>query len=65
MTSATAVDGLPVRLSLDDLSRLIDAVEGTAHLDTTTEEQQHTDQLLHRLVTAFQNHPTRQTSLFQ
>ena len=57
--------GQRLNLSLDDISRLIDGLEGTADLDTTTEEQQHTDQLLRRLVTAFQNHPTRQTSLFQ
>ena len=41
-----------MKLSSDDLSRLIDGLEGTSHLDTTPEEQEHTDQLLRRLVTA-------------
>ena len=43
-------------LSRDDLSRLIDALEGTSHLDTTTEEQDHTEGLIKRLTLAFINH---------
>ena len=52
-----------MKLSSDDLSRLIDGLEGTSHLDTTPEEQEHADQLLRRLVTAFDNSNDRQFSL--
>jgi len=52
-----------VKLSPDDLSRLIDGLEGTSHLDTTPEEQEHTDQLLRRLVTAFDISNDRQFEL--
>lgn len=51
------------QLSSDDLSRLIDALEGTSHLDTTEAEQQHTADLLRRLLAAFDNCPDRQFSL--
>lgn len=54
-----------MKLSSDDLSRLIDGLEGTSQLDTTPAEQEHTDQLLQRLVAAFQSSPDRQTNLFQ
>lgn len=43
-----------VDLSLDDLSRLIDGLEGTTQLDSTEKEQQHTDELLGRLVLIFE-----------
>ena len=32
---------ITVRLGLDDMSCVIDALEGTAHLDTTDEERDH------------------------
>ena len=51
------------QLSSDDLSRLIDALEGTSHLDTTEAEQQHTDDLLKRLVNAFDISSDRQFTL--
>ena len=38
-----------MKLSPNDLSRLIDGLEGTSHLDETPEEQKHTDELLSRL----------------
>ena len=40
-------------LSADDLSRLIDGLEGTAHLDEEPIDQDRTDQLLSRLVCLF------------
>ena len=54
-----------MKLSPDDLSRLIDALEGTAHLDESEEERDHTDGLIKRLTTEFMNSPLRQTDLFQ
>lgn len=41
---------LSVRLGMDDLSLLIDAVEGTADHDTTGSEIDHRRRLLNRLV---------------
>ena len=52
-----------MKLSSDDLSRLIDGLEGTSHLDKTPEEQEHTDELLRRLVAAFDTSNDRQFSL--
>ena len=52
-----------MKLSPDDLSRLIDGLEGTSHLDTTPEEQKHTEELLRRLVGAFDIHNERQFEL--
>ena len=52
-----------MKLSSDDLSRLIDGLEGTSHLDTTPEEQRHTDELLRRLTHAFDISKDRQFSL--
>ena len=40
-------------LSPDDLSRLIDGLEGTSHLDVDPIDQDRTDQLLCRLVNLF------------
>ena len=40
-------------LSADDISRLIDGLEGTAHLDEEPIDQDRTDQLLSRLVCLF------------
>jgi hypothetical protein len=40
-------------LSADDLSRLIDGLEGTSHLDVEPIDQDRTDQLLCRLVNLF------------
>ncbi len=42
-----------VRLGIDDLSLLIDALEGTTHLDTTALEIEHRRLLLNRLVDKF------------
>ena len=52
-----------LRLSADDLARLIDGLEGTTHQDTTEAEQDHTDDLLRRLVEAFQPLSREQLSL--
>ena len=52
-----------MKLSSDDLSRLIDGLEGTSELDTTPAEQQHTEELIQRLLVAFQAHPDRQMQL--
>ena len=40
-------------LSADELSRLIDGLEGTSHLDTEAIDQSFTDGLLKRLVCLF------------
>lgn len=40
-------------LTADELSRLIDGLEGTAHLDTDQIDQDYTDGLLKRLVCLF------------
>ena len=40
-------------LSADDLSRLIDGLEGTSHLNEEPIDQDRTDQLLCRLVNLF------------
>ena len=40
-------------LSADDLSRLIDGLEGTAHLDVEPIDRDRTDQLLCRLINLF------------
>ena len=40
-------------LSADDLSRLIDGLEGTAHLDEDEMDQAHTEQLMARLLCLF------------
>jgi len=40
-------------LSADDLSRLIDGLEGTSHLDVDPIDQDRTDQLICRLVNLF------------
>ena len=40
-------------LSADDISRLIDGLEGTAHLDEEPIDQDRTDHLLSRLVCLF------------
>ena len=40
-------------LSADDLSRLIDGLEGTSHLDEEPIDQDRTNQLLCRLVNLF------------
>ena len=52
-----------MKFSPNDLSRLIDALEGTSHLDTTPEEQKHTDELLRRLTKAFDISNERQFEL--
>lgn len=52
-----------MKLSPDDLARLIDGLEETSHLDTTPEEQEHTAELLRRLVTAFDISSERQFEL--
>ena len=41
-------------LSPDDLSRLIDGLEGTSHLDKEPIDKDRTDQLLCRLVNLFE-----------
>lgn len=46
---------ITVRLGLDDMSCVIDALEGTAHLDTTDDEQDHRRRLLLRLTEHFSN----------
>jgi len=53
-----------MKLSSDDLSLLIDALEASSHLDTTTEEENHRDDLSRRLLQAFDNCNDRQFSLF-
>ena len=40
---------ITVRLGLDDMSCIIDALEGTTHLDTSDDERDHRDRLLQRL----------------
>ena len=52
-----------MKLTPDDLARLIDGLEGTSHLDTTPEEQKHAEELLRRLVTAFDISNERQFEL--
>ena len=44
-----------VNLGLDDLSCIIDALEGTTHLDKTQAEEDHRARLLERLVGHFSN----------
>ena len=51
-----------LNLSADDLSRLIDGLEGTSHLDSTEREQEHSDKLLARLVTAFEEEQESQAT---
>jgi hypothetical protein len=46
---------ITVRLGFDDLSCVIDALEGTAHLDTTDDEADHRRRLLLRLTEHFSN----------
>ena len=53
-----------MKLSPNDLSLLIDALEASSHLDTTTEEENHRDDLLRRLTQAFDINNDRQFSLF-
>ena len=43
---------IATELSADDLSRLIEGLDGTAS-DTTPEEREHTEQLMERLVCLF------------
>lgn len=42
-----------MKLTRDDLYRLIDAMEASTHLDTTEAEQQHASDLIRRLMLAF------------
>jgi len=44
---------IETKLSANDLSRLIDGLEGTSHLDSEEIDQAHTDQLLSRLINLF------------
>ena len=46
---------ITVRLGLDDMSCVIDALEGTTHLDTTDDERDHRRRLLLRLTEHFSN----------
>ena len=55
--------GQSMNLSPNDISRLIDAMEASTHLDTTETEQQHADDLIRRLVHAFDINNDRQFSL--
>jgi len=54
-----------VDLSCDDLSRLIDGLEGTSQHDNTEKEQQHTDELLARLVLIFEEEMEHQVAIKQ
>lgn len=54
-----------IDLSCDDLSRLIDGLEGTSHLDSTDEEQKHTDELLARLTLIFEEEMNHKQAIQQ
>ena len=54
-----------VDLSCDDLSRLIDGLKCTSHLDNTEEKQQHADELLARLTLIFEEEMEHQAAINQ